>query len=132
VKCYTWSIALYGAENWTLRKVEQRYLLGFKMWCWKSMKIMIWIDRLKNEEVFHSQVGTEHAAYTKTKGGEMDFHILRKKCLIEGKRGRTDKQLLDDLKGARRYWKLKADALDPTLRRTLFGRGYGPVLRQTM
>jgi len=22
VKCYVWSIALYGAENWTLRAVE--------------------------------------------------------------------------------------------------------------
>jgi hypothetical protein len=23
VKCYIWSIALYGAETWTLRKVDQ-------------------------------------------------------------------------------------------------------------
>ena len=25
-KCYVWSIALYGAETWTLRKVDQKYL----------------------------------------------------------------------------------------------------------
>jgi hypothetical protein len=25
LKCYTWSTALYGAENWTLRKVDQKY-----------------------------------------------------------------------------------------------------------
>jgi hypothetical protein len=30
-----------------------------------------------------------------------------------------------------RYWKLKEEALDVTLWRTLFGRGYGPVVRQT-
>jgi hypothetical protein len=24
VKCYTWSIAMYGAENLTLRKVDQK------------------------------------------------------------------------------------------------------------
>ena len=24
VKCYIWSIALYGAETWTLRKVDQK------------------------------------------------------------------------------------------------------------
>jgi hypothetical protein len=24
VKCYVWSIALYGAETWTLRKVDQK------------------------------------------------------------------------------------------------------------
>jgi hypothetical protein len=26
VKCYIWSTALYGAETWTLRKVDQKYL----------------------------------------------------------------------------------------------------------
>ena len=29
VKCYTWSIALYGAQTWTLRKVDQKYLESF-------------------------------------------------------------------------------------------------------
>jgi hypothetical protein len=24
VKCYIWSIALYGAEEWTLRKLDQK------------------------------------------------------------------------------------------------------------
>jgi hypothetical protein len=26
VECYTWSIALLGAEIWTIRKVDQKYL----------------------------------------------------------------------------------------------------------
>jgi len=26
VKCYVWSIALYGAETWTLRAVDQKHL----------------------------------------------------------------------------------------------------------
>jgi hypothetical protein len=62
-------------------------------------------------------------------------------CFIEGKlegsiemtgrRGRRRKQLLDDLKEKRRYWKLKEETLDHTLWRTCFGRGYGPVVRQT-
>jgi hypothetical protein len=38
---------------------------------------------------------------------------------------------LDDLKEARRYWKLKEEAQDRTLWRTQFGRDYGPVARQT-
>jgi hypothetical protein len=32
VNCHTWSIALYGAETWTLRKVDQKYLDSFEMW----------------------------------------------------------------------------------------------------
>ena len=29
VKCYIWSIALYGAETWTLRAVDQKNLESF-------------------------------------------------------------------------------------------------------
>jgi hypothetical protein len=50
---------------------------------------------------------------------------------MTGRRGRRRKQLLDDLKKKRRYWKLKDDALDRTLWRIRFGRDYGPVVRQT-
>ena len=38
VKCYIWSISLYGAETWTLRKVYQNYLESFGMWCWRRME----------------------------------------------------------------------------------------------
>ena len=30
VKCYIWSIALYGAETWTFEKVDQKYLRVLK------------------------------------------------------------------------------------------------------
>ena len=30
VKCYIWNIALYGAETWTLRTVDQKHLESFK------------------------------------------------------------------------------------------------------
>jgi len=29
VNCYIWSIALHGAETWTLRAVDQKYLESF-------------------------------------------------------------------------------------------------------
>jgi hypothetical protein len=41
------------------------------------------------------------------------------------------KQLLDKLKETREYCRLKQAALDRTLWRTRFGRGCGPVVRQT-
>jgi hypothetical protein len=31
MKCYIWSIALYGGETWTLWKVGQKYLESFEM-----------------------------------------------------------------------------------------------------
>jgi hypothetical protein len=47
------------------------------------------------------------------------------------RRTRRGKQLLDDLKETRGYWKLKEKALYLTPWRTRFGRGYEPVVRQT-
>jgi hypothetical protein len=32
VKCYIWYMALYDAEIWTLRKVDQKYIKCFEMW----------------------------------------------------------------------------------------------------
>ena len=50
-KCYIWSIALYGAETWTIRAVDQKILESFEMWCWRRMEKIIWTDHVRNEEV---------------------------------------------------------------------------------
>jgi hypothetical protein len=33
LKCYIWSRALNGVENWTLRKLEQKCLESHEMYC---------------------------------------------------------------------------------------------------
>jgi hypothetical protein len=33
VKCYIWSIALYDTKIWTFRKVGQKGMDSFEMWC---------------------------------------------------------------------------------------------------
>ena len=69
-------------------------------------------------------------------------YILRKHCLLDegktdegtyvvGRRSRRRKQLLDDFKGTRGYWKLEEEALYDTVWRTHFESGCGPVVRQT-
>ena len=72
-------------------------------------------------------------------------HILRRNCLLQrvtegkikggievtGRRGRRRRKLLDVLKGRRGYSHLKEEALDRNMWRAGFGRGFGPVVRQT-
>ena len=71
-------------------------------------------------------------------------HILCRNCLpkhvFEGKkwqieategRWRRRNKLLDDLKETRRYWKLKDEALDCTMRRNRFERDVAPAQRLT-
>ena len=48
---YIWSIALYGAETWTIRAVDQKHLDSFEMWCCRRMEKIIWTDHVRNEEV---------------------------------------------------------------------------------
>jgi hypothetical protein len=146
VKCYIWSIALYGAKMWTLWKVVQKYLGRCEMWCWRRMEKISWTDRVRNEEVLHRVKEERNILHTiKRRKANWIGQILRRNCLLKhvtggklegriemtGRRGRIRKQLLDDLKEKKRYWKLKEEALDRTLWRTRFGRGYRPVVRQT-
>jgi len=56
---------------------------------------------------------------------------LEGKTEVTGRRERRRKQIVYDLKAKRSYWKLKEEELDRTVWRTRFGRGYGPVVRQT-
>ena len=37
LNCYVMSIALYGAETWTLLKVDQKYLGSFEILCRRRM-----------------------------------------------------------------------------------------------
>ena len=50
---------------------------------------------------------------------------------MTGRRGRRRRKLLDDFKESRGYSQLKEEDLDRTVWRAGFGRGFGPVVRQT-
>jgi len=144
VKCYIWSMALYGAETWTLRAADQNYLESFEMWCWRRMEKIIWIDHVRNEEVLlraNEQRNILHEI--RKRKASCIGHILRRNCLlkqvIEGKikgetevtrrRGRKRKKLLYDLKDSRGYSHLKEGALERTLWSNRFGGEFGPVVR---
>jgi hypothetical protein len=48
---------------------------------------------------------------------------------VTGRQGRRRTKLFDDLKERRGYYHLKEEALDRTMWRASFGRGFGPVVR---
>ena len=63
VKCYIWSIALYGAENWTLRAADKKYLGSSVMWCWRRMEKISWTDHVRNEVLL--RVNEQRNSYMK-------------------------------------------------------------------
>ena len=58
VKCYIWSMALYGAETWIIQPADQKYHESNEMWCWRRMEKISGTDRVRNE-VTESQEGQE-------------------------------------------------------------------------
>jgi len=83
-------MALYGAETWTLRATDQKYLESFEMWCWRRMEKISWADHVRNEEVLlrvNEQRNILHEI--RKRKAKWIGHILRRNCLlkqvIEGK-----------------------------------------------
>jgi hypothetical protein len=50
---------------------------------------------------------------------------------VTERQGKRRRKVLDDLKERRGYSHLKEEALDRTVWTARFGRGFGPVVRQT-
>ena len=110
------------------------------------MEKISWIDHVRNEEVL-LRVKEQRNILHEIRKRKANWigHIMRRNCLlqriIEGKikggievtrrRGRKHRKLLDDLKERTGYSQLKEVALDRTMWRARFGRGFGPVVRQT-
>jgi hypothetical protein len=58
-------------------------------------------------------------------------NVLKGEIEVTGRRGRRHRKLLDYLKERRGYSHLKEEALDRTVWRAGFGRGFETVVRQT-
>jgi hypothetical protein len=93
---------------------------------------------VRSEEVLHRVTEERNILHTiKRRQANWIGHILRRNCLLKhviegkidgrievtGRRGIKRKQLADDL--------IEKEALDRTLWRTHFARGYGSVVRET-
>jgi len=110
------------------------------------MEKISWTDHVRNEEVLLRVKEQKNILHEiRKRKANWIGHSLHRNCLLqwvtEGKiqggievterQGRRRRKLLDDLKEGRGYSYLKEEALDCTMWTVRFGRGFGPVVRQT-
>ena len=44
-------MALYGCENWTVKKAEHQRIDAFKLWCWRRLLRVPWTARRSNQSI---------------------------------------------------------------------------------
>jgi hypothetical protein len=108
------------------------------------MEKISWADHVRNEVLLRVKEQRNMLHVISKRKANWIGHILRRNCLLQqvierkikrgvevtGRRGRRRRKLLDD-KERRGYSHLKGKAVDRTMWRARFGRGFGPVMRQT-
>jgi hypothetical protein len=110
------------------------------------MEKISWTDQVRNEEIL-LRVKEQRNILHEICKRKVNWigHILPRNCLLQqviegkikgeievtGRLGGRRRKLLDDLKKRRGYSHLKDEALDRTMWRARFGRGFGLVVRQT-
>jgi hypothetical protein len=82
LKCYIWSVALYGAETWKLRTGDQKNLESFKIWCWRRMEIS-WTHHVRKEVVL-LRVKEQRNILLEISKRKANWigNILRRNCLL--------------------------------------------------
>ena len=104
IKCYVWSVLLYGVEAWTLKMNIINRLEAFEMWIHRRMLRISWTDKISNTEVLR-RANTQRELFTTIKLRKTSYfgHIMRGKKYvilqlviegkIEGRRGVGRKKL---------------------------------------
>jgi len=108
-KVSAWSIYLYSAETWTLRKADQKYSESFKMWCWRRKERASWTDRVRNKKVLglHRIKEQLHMLQTiRRKKAKCVGHNLRGNCLLKHafERQVDGRVEVTGRRGRRTYW----------------------------
>ena len=51
VKAMVFPVAMYGCENWTIKKAEHQRIDAFELWCWRRLLRVPWTARRSNQSI---------------------------------------------------------------------------------
>lgn len=99
VRCYVFSVLLYGVESWTLTENTMKKLEAFELWTYRRMLRISWIDHVTNVEVM-KRMGKDKEVINTVKTRKLSYfgHVMRHPEIynilhlvlqgkVEGKRG---------------------------------------------
>ena len=60
VKATVFSVVMYGCESWTVKKLSNKELSTFELWCWKRLLRVPWTARRSNQSIL-KEISPEHS-----------------------------------------------------------------------
>lgn len=78
LRCYVFSVLLYGVESWTLTETSLKKIEAFEMWLYRRILRISWVDHVTNAEVLRRMNKTTELIYT-IKSRKLQYlgHIMR-------------------------------------------------------
>uniref|UniRef100_A0A8D9AUB6 Uncharacterized protein n=1 Tax=Cacopsylla melanoneura TaxID=428564 RepID=A0A8D9AUB6_9HEMI len=78
LRCYIFSILLYGVKSWTLTEATQKRIEAFEMWLYRRILRISWVDKITNSEVL-SRMGKRKEIMITIKERKLAYlgHIMR-------------------------------------------------------
>lgn len=99
LRCYVFSVLLYGAESWTLTNTTEKRLEAFELWLYRRILRVSWIERITNDEILQ-RMEKDREILTTIKTRKLQYlgHIMRNESRfqllqviiqgkVQGKRG---------------------------------------------
>lgn len=99
LRCYVFSVLLYGVESWTVNETIINKLNAFELWCYRRILKVSWTQHITNEEIIN-RIGKKKEIVQTLKERKLQYlgHIMRHdkyrllqlilQGKIEAKRGR--------------------------------------------
>ncbi|KAJ4441949.1 hypothetical protein ANN_11813, partial [Periplaneta americana] len=147
VKCFVWSVALYGEGTWTLQRNEEKRIEAFEMWMWRRTVRVKWTDRIRNKIVFekvynlvifyNDEVRSEDSpkdcpafafwlGKTSEKPNQITVHVTVESCQPSHSAECAPSIMAVDIGHIRQHICL---TWSQATKGNIEGRGFGPVLR---
>uniref|UniRef100_A0A8D8VL77 Craniofacial development protein 2 n=2 Tax=Cacopsylla melanoneura TaxID=428564 RepID=A0A8D8VL77_9HEMI len=84
LRCYIFSILLYGVESWTLTKATAKRLEAFEMWTYRRILKISWMDKVSNVRVLQ-KLDKEKEIMLTVKSRKLEYlgHIIRNETKYE-------------------------------------------------
>ena len=60
VKAMVYPVVMYGCESWATKKAEHQRIDAFKLWCWRRLLRVPWIENRSNQFIL-KEINTEYS-----------------------------------------------------------------------